>query len=250
MMNRVKTDAEISAMREGGQMLAKVLNVLKLATRSGLTPKDMSQMAKAELQKLGGTPAFLGFENYPDVICISVNNEVQHAIPSRRPFKNGDIVNFDFGVRHKGLITDGGLTVCVGNRPTKDQIRLLQGTQEALEAGIAAVKAGNRVGDISAAIERVLKSYKLGIVKDLVGHGVGHELHEEPNIPNYGKADTGPTLQAGMTIAIEPITTLGRPDIFTAHDGWTLLTADGSLSAQFEHTILVTEAGAEILTQI
>ncbi len=231
-------------------MLAQVLQSLKSTVRAGMTPQEMAQQAKDELQKLGGTPAFLGFENYPDVICISVNNEVQHAIPSKRPFENGDIVNFDFGVRHKGMITDGGLSVCVGNRPSKDQKRLLQGTEEALYAAIDIIKPGVRVGDISAAIERVLRSYGLGIVKDLVGHGVGHELHEEPNIPNYGKAGTGVELRAGMTIAIEPITTLGGSDIFTAHDGWTLLTSDGSISAQFEHTVLVTESGSEILTKL
>jgi methionyl aminopeptidase len=249
MMNRVKTKQEIDAMRHGGRILAAVLDIIQARVRAGMTPQDISAIAKQELKNRGGTPAFLGFENYPDIICISVNNEVQHAIPSKRPFNDGDVVNFDFGVRYGGMVTDGGVSLCIGNRPNKDQARLLQGTAEALEAGIAIVKAGVQVGDISAAIEKVLRSYKLSIVRDLVGHGVGHELHEEPNIPNFGKAGTGARLQAGMTIAIEPITTLGRPDIFTAHDGWTLLTVDGSLSAQFEHTVLVTETGSEILTR-
>ncbi len=215
-----------------------------------MTPRDVSALASKELEKLGGEPAFKGFEGFPDIICISNNNEVQHSIPNDTPFKNGDIVNFDFGVRYDGMITDAGISVCIGGQPDKAGARLLKGTEEALYAGLEQVRSGARVGDISAAIEKVLKAYDLGIVRELVGHGVGKALHESPEIPNYGRAGTGPTLQAGMTIAIEPITTLGSPRIFSAHDGWTLLTVDGSRSAQFEHTVLVTEDGYEILTQV
>lgn len=236
-------------MREGGRMLAGVLEHLKRTVTSGMTPQGASKIAAAELERLGGKPAFKGFEGFPDIICISNNNEVQHSIPSDVPFKDGDIVNFDFGVLHKGMVTDGGLTVCIGGKPDKAGARLLEGTERALYAGIEQVRDGVRVGDISAAIENVLVSYDLGIVRELVGHGVGHELHESPEIPNYGRAGTGPALKAGMTIAIEPITTLGDYRIFQAHDGWTLLTVDGSRSAQFEHTVLVTESGYEILTQ-
>jgi methionyl aminopeptidase len=246
---QVKTDQEIAAMRESGRMLATVLQVMREKTKAGLTPKDMSVIARAELQKLGGEPAFLGFYGYPDVICISVNNQVQHSIPNTIPFKDGDIINYDFGVTYKKMVTDGGISVCVGNKLTPDTKRLIEGTERALYDGIHAVKAGARVGDISAAIERTLRKYKLGIVRELVGHGVGHELHEAPDIPNYGKAGQGPVLKAGMTIAIEPITTLGGIGIFQARDGWTLLTQDGSWSAQFEHTVLVTPTGFEILTQ-
>lgn len=247
---RPKTDDEIQAMREGGRMLGLVLQFLKANVTAGMTPKEASAMAARELEKLGGKPAFKGFEGFPDIICISNNNEVQHSIPSEVAFKDGDIVNFDFGVLHKGMVTDAGLTVCIGNQPDKAGKRLLEGTERALYAGIDQVRAGARVGDISAAIESVLKSYDLGIVRELVGHGVGHELHESPEVPNYGRAGTGPTLKAGMTIAIEPITTLGNHRIFQAHDGWTLLTVDGSRSAQFEHSVLVTETGCEILTQV
>jgi methionyl aminopeptidase len=249
MNTRVKTAYEIAAMRESGRMLATVLALLKKETRAGLTPKDMSLLASEELKRLGGEPAFKGFHGYPDIICISVNNQVQHAIPSDVPLRDGDVVNYDFGVRYKGMITDSGVSVGVGQiRP--DVQRLLDGTSRALEAGIAEVKAGCHVGDISAAIEAVLSQHRLGIVRDLVGHGVGHELHEEPNIPNYGRAGTGPVLQAGMTVAIEPIATLGGEDIGVDADGWTLWTLDRSWSAQFEHTILVTEDGAEILTTL
>ena len=244
-----KTDAEIAAMRESGRMLATVLKLIKRTVVAGMTPKDVSDLAARETARLGGTPSFKGFEGYPDIICISNNNEVQHSIPNERAFKNGDIVNFDYGVTYKGMVTDAGITVCIGGSPDKAGKRLLEGTEKALYAGLDQVKEGVRVGDISAAIEKVLKAYDLGIVRELVGHGVGHELHEPPEIPNYGRAGSGPILRAVMTIAIEPITTLGSHKIFQAHDGWTLLTVDGSRSAQFEHTVLVTKDGCEILTR-
>lgn len=250
MLTQKKTPDEIAAMREGGRMLAQVLELLSKATKPGASPQEMSGLAAKELERLGGQPAFKGFEGYPDIICVSVNNQVQHAIPTGRTFIEGDIVNYDFGVKHKGLITDGGITVGVGKIKPEVQ-KMLQGTERALYAGINAVKDGCRVGDISAAVEAVLRQYKLGIVRDLVGHGVGHYLHEEPNIPNYGSKGTGPVLKSGMTVAIEPITTLGGERIvLDNNDGWTLWTADDSWSAQFEHTVLVTPKGAEILTKL
>jgi methionyl aminopeptidase len=250
-MITTKKPDEIAAMREGGRMLAVILQLMRQKAAPGMTPKDMSALAAKELKALGGEPAFLGFYGYPDIICISVNNQVQHTIPSNHPFKEGDVVNFDFGVRYKGMITDAGITIAVGNKTTPDTKRLIEGTERALYDGLSVVKEGARVGDISASIEATLKRYKLGIVRELVGHGVGYDLHEdEPEIPNYGKAGRGPILKAGMTIAVEPITTLGDPAIVEAHDGWTLFTKDGSWSAQFEHTVLVTEGGMEILTQV
>lgn len=237
-------------MRESGRMLATVLEKIRREVRAGMTPKDVSALAAKETERLGGVPSFKGFEGFPDIICISNNNEVQHSIPNDTPFKNGDIVNFDYGVTYQKMVTDAGITVCIGGNPDKAGARLLKGTEEALYAGLEQVRDGARVGDISAAIEKVLRAHDLGIVRELVGHGVGHELHEPPEIPNYGRAGTGPTLKAGMTIAIEPITTLGSHKIFQAHDGWTLLTVDGSRSAQFEHTVLVTKDGCEILTQV
>jgi methionyl aminopeptidase len=248
MNTRVKTADEISAMRESGRMLATVLGLMKRETQAGRTPREMSALAAAELKRLGGEPAFKGFHGFPDIICISVNNQVQHTIPGDEPLREGDVVNYDFGVRVRGMITDAGISVGVG-KVSADAQRLLDGTERALEAGIAQVRAGCRVGDISEAIENVLKAHKLGIVRELVGHGVGHELHEEPNIPNYGRAGKGPVLEAGMTIAIEPIATLGDEGIAVDPDGWTLWSVDRSWSAQFEHTILVTENGSEILTQ-
>jgi len=250
-MITTKKPDEIVAMREGGRMLATILQIMRANAAPGLTPKDMSALAAKELKALGGEPAFLGFYGYPDIICISVNNQVQHSIPSGIPFKAGDVVNFDFGVRYKGMITDAGISIAIADKTTPDTKRLLEGTERALYDGLSVVKDGARVGDISAAIESTLRKYKLGIVKELVGHGVGYELHEdEPEIPNYGKAGRGPVLKPGMTIAVEPITTLAGPAIVEAHDGWTLFTKDGSWSAQFEHTVLVTEDGMEILTQV
>jgi methionyl aminopeptidase len=239
-------------MRESGRMLATVLELIRREVKAGMTPKDVSTLAAHELERLGGTPSFKGFEGYPDIICISTNNEVQHCIPNDHVFVDGDIVNFDFGVTYRGMVTDSGISLSIGGTDKADKAgkRLLEGTERALYAGIDVVREGARVGDISAAVQAVLQSYDLGIVRELVGHGVGHELHEDPEIPNYGIKSTGPVLKAGMTIAIEPITTLGSPRIFQAHDGWTLLTQDGSRSAQFEHTVLVTKDGHEILTQL
>jgi len=257
-MSTIKTDGEIAAMRESGRMLATVLEMIRKKVSAGMTPKDVSVFAAKELSVLGGKPAFKGVDGgpgvirYPDIICISTNNEVQHSIPNNQVFHDGDIVNFDFGVTYDGMITDGGISVSIGGFDKADKAgqRLLEGTERALYAGIDQVKDGVRVGDISAAVQAVLQSYDLGIVRELVGHGVGHELHEDPEIPNYGTKGTGPVLKAGQTIAIEPITTLGDHRIFQTKDGWTLMTVDGSRSAQFEHTVLVTKDGAEILTQL
>lgn len=253
MVTRVKTKAEIAAMREGGRMLATVLQLLKKRMKPGMSTKDLAVMAAAELEKLGGEPSFLGYQGFPDVICISVNDEVVHGIP--RPDKiiaDGDIVGLDFGVTCRGMITDGAISVIAGKPKTQGHIRLVEDTKMALESGIAAVHDQVRTGDIGAAVEDSLdrlKGRRYGIVRDLVGHGVGHEVHEDPNIPNYGRANTGPWLDKGMTIAIEPMVTLGSERVVLAPDGWTILTADHSRSAHFEHTVLITEDGAEVLTK-
>ena len=249
MMTKVKTPAELDAMRESGRMLATVLGVVQKAITPGITTKELDTIAANELKQLGGKPAFLGLYGFPAVICISLNDEVVHGIPGKQVVKNGDIISFDFGVTYKGMITDAARTILVGPH-NKAKQNLIDGTLESLDAGIAAVKNGAQVGDISAAVQEVLDGYGYGIVRDLVGHGVGHELHEEPNIPNYGKPGIGPKLSTGMTIAIEPMTTLGSYKVYTASDGWTIATRDGSLAAHFEDTVLVTETGAEILTRI
>lgn len=249
----IKSKADIESMRVSGKMLATILGIMRKQAVEGVTPKELSAAAASELKALGGKPTFLGIGSnppFPDVICISVNDQVQHCIPGSVPLEDGDVVNFDFGVTYNGLITDSGITVCIGNDPTPDNRRLLEGTEGALNAAIQIIKPGIKVGDISATIERVLKKHRLGIVRELVGHGVGYELHEDPEIPNYGRAGTGPVLKSGMTIAVEPISTLGKPDIYEEKDGWTLRTWDGSWSAQFEHTILITDSGCEVLTKL
>lgn len=251
MQTKVKTKAEIAAMRESGRMLATVLTALKPWVVPGVTTQQLADEAGKELANLGGIPSFKGYQGFPDVICISVNDEVVHGIPNKEKIINeGDIVGLDFGVTYKGMITDSAISVIAGTPKQKGHIQLLTDTENALMAGIASLKDQVRTGDIGSAIEQSLRHRKYGIVRDLVGHGVGHEVHEDPNIPNVGRANTGPWLSKGMTIAIEPMLTLGSERVYIANDGWTVLTKDGSWSAHFEHTVLITENGAEILTKI
>jgi len=251
MVTRVKTASEIEAMRESGRMLATVLAFVTPHVQPGLSTKKLAQLAGEELQKLGGAPAFLGYQGFPDVICISVNDEVVHGIPrADKIINDGDIVSLDFGVTYRGMITDSAISVIAGRPKQKRHIELVKNTAAALQIGIHSLHDQVRTGDIGAAIEVYLKKHRYGIVRDLVGHGVGHELHEDPNIPNYGRPNTGPWLSAGMTIAIEPMVTLGGNRVYTADDGWTILTADGAWAAHFEHTVLITEDGAEILTTV
>jgi methionyl aminopeptidase len=250
MFTRVKTPAEIEAMRTSGHMLASVLQLIDKTVTEGTSGKDISALAATELKGFGATASFLGYNGFPDVICISKNDEIVHGIPTNVSFKNGDIVGFDFGVTFNGMITDSAFTKIIGgnNKANKNTLRLMKTTEQALYAGIDQLKDGVRAGDIAVAIQRVLDKENLGIVRELVGHGVGHAVHEDPNLPNYGIAGTGPALKAGMTIALEPMATLGGYHIKVDPDGWTIRTADGSLSAHFEHTILVTQKGYEILT--
>ena len=251
MVTQVKTKKEIAAMRESGRQLATVLQILKSRIEVGMSTKALADIAATELKKLGGKPSFLGYQGFPDVICISVNDEVVHGIPrATKIINDGDIVGMDFGVTVDGMITDAAISVIAGKPKRKGDIILLQDTENSLIAGIAAVHDQVRTGDIGFAVESSLKHRPYGIVKDLVGHGVGHAVHEDPNIPNYGRAGSGPWLSAGMTIAIEPMVTLGTDKVHVATDGWTILTADGSRSAHFEHTVLITKDGAEILTTV
>lgn len=247
MMNQIKTPDEITAIRESGHMLAAVLRFLEPRTVPGITTGEIDRLAATELKSLGGKPAFLGYEGFPAVICISVNEEVVHGIPGKRVLAAGDIVGLDFGVTYGGMITDGAITVPVGV-VSSEASRLMRATREALDLGIAEVRAGARLGDIAHAIELRLRADKLGVIEDLSGHGVGHEVHEDPLVLNYGPAGRGMRLKAGMTIAIEPMATLGTREIVQADDQWTILTADGSLGSQHEHTVLVLADGVEILT--
>jgi len=245
---QIKTDAEIKLMRESGKILAQVLKTVGESIKPGISGKNLAEIAAVEAKKLGGEPAFLGFSGFPAVICISINNEVVHGIPTSTPIKDGDIVSLDFGVKYKGLYTDAARSYLVGQDAIKQ--RFLDITRQSLNAGIDATKIGAHIGDIGSAVQTVLEKHSYGVVRDLVGHGVGRTLHEDPNIPNYGLAGSGPVLQTGMTLAIEPMSTMGSYEVMTAEDGWAVLTRDGSLSAHFEDTVLVTKDGAEILTRI
>ncbi len=250
---RIKTTDEIDAMREGGRMLATVLDVVKKQMTEGMSTKDLDDIAMSEVKKLGGRPAFLNHDNFPASLCTSINTEIVHGLPNpKRIIKNGDVIGLDFGVLYKGLNTDSAITAIVGGGyPNKDVERLLKGTEESLMIGLDAIKGeGTRVGDISSAVQAVLDKYQLGIIRDLVGHAVGDEIHEEPNIPNYGVKGTGPVLQVGATYAVEPMASLGDWHIKTSKDGWSIEMADGSLGAHFEHTIVITQTGCEILTTL
>jgi methionyl aminopeptidase len=247
MRTQVKTDDEIARMRHSGKILHDILDILSKEVRSGITTKKLDEIAASELKKRSAKAAFLGYDGFPASICISVNEEIVHGIPSERVLVDGDIVGLDFGVDYMGMITDSAVTVAVGEI-SKDQKRLLEYTQKALYSAIDTIKDGVRVGDIGDAADKQLRAGNLKVIRTLCGHGVGHKVHEDPAIPNYGYAGTGETLKAGMTIAIEPIASLSTYDTYLAGDGWTYLTSDGSMSAQFEHTVLITQKGAEILT--
>lgn len=251
MITRAKNQKELADMRVGGRMLATVLQLLRKKLAVGMSTKDLASLADAELRALGGKPAFLGYQGFPDVLCVSINEEVVHGIPSRtKIIENGDLLGLDFGVSYKGLITDAAISLIAGTTGDGNVQRLLTATERAMYAGIDAVTTDCRVGTVSQQIQAVLDKARLGVVRDLVGHGVGDHLHEDPNIPNFGRAGTGFRLQRGMTIAIEPMATLGTHEVFIAPDGWTIVTRDGSWSAHFEHTIAVTDEAAEILTTV
>ncbi len=251
MVTKVKSNAEIEAMRASGKMLATVLELLRNKIAAGMTTLELADIAAAELKSFGVVGPFLGYNGFPSVLCVSINDEVVHGIPSsKRVVVEGDIVSLDFGVQYKGMITDAAISVIIGTPRSPRDKDLLRYTEASLQAGIAAVHANVRVGDIGEAVQKVLDKHHYGIVRDLVGHGVGHELHEDPNIPNYGRRGTGPFLQAGMTVAIEPMATLGTERVYLSDDDWTILTYDGSRAAHFEHTVLITDDGAEILTQL
>lgn len=249
-MQRPKTAAEIQAMREGGKILATIFEGLKKQVKPGVSELELDAWVDAEIKKYGAVATYKTSEvNFPAAICISTNDQIVHGIPTDYVLQEGDLVGFDLVIAYKGMKTDSAFSMVVG-APTGVQKHLLKATEQSLFAGIDAIKGPVRIGDISAAVEKVLKDAKVGIVRELVGHGVGHEMHEAPEVPNYGKKGTGPLLKSGDTIAIEPMATLGGEKIVVDSDGWTISTRDGSLAAHFEHTVLITEDGAEVLTML
>lgn len=251
MSQSAKTPEQLSAMREGGQILGSILRELREYVKPGMTGAEVDSWVAAEITKRGAVATYKTSEvNFPGVICISRNDEIVHGVPTDEPFEEGDVVGFDLVITYKNMKTDAAFTMVIGEAPKGALKHLLSATERSLYAGIDAIKGeGTRIGDISAAIEKVLAAANLGIIRELVGHGVGQEMHMPPEVPNYGRAGTGEVLHAGDTIAIEPMAALGGEKISTNHpDGWTISTRDGSLSAHFEHTVLITEDGAEILT--
>lgn len=251
MQSGVKTDAQIQAMREGGKILATIYEGLKKQVHAGVSELELDAWVEKEIIRLGAIATYKTSEvNFPNVICISTNDEIVHGIPTEYVLEKGDIVSFDLVITYKDMKTDAAFTMVVDEEPKGIKKHLLNTTERSLYAGIDAIKGSVYTGDIAAAIEKVLSDGKLGIVRELVGHGVGLEMHMPPEVPNYGRKGTGVLLKPGDTIAIEPMATLGRERIKTDRDGWTIRTQDGSMAAHFEHTVLVTETGAEILTTL
>ncbi len=238
-------------MREGGRILAEIFQGLRAQVKPGVSEKELDAWVEAEIKKRGAIATYKTAEvNFPAVICISTNEQLVHGIPTDYILQQGDVVGFDMVIEYKGMKTDSAFTMVVGEEPKSAVKHLLQSTERALYAGIDAIKGPVHVGDISAAIEKVLKEAKVSIVRELVGHGVGHTMHEAPEVPNYGRKGSGPLLTPGDTIAIEPMASLGGEKILVEPDGWTISMRDGAIGVQFEHTVLITEDGPEILTKI
>jgi methionyl aminopeptidase len=242
-----RSAAEIERLARVNELVARVLGELKGAVAPGVTTADLDAFAEQRLKDAGAEPAFKGYHGYPATICASVNEQVVHGIPSKRPLVAGDIVSIDMGAKLDGFYGDSAVTVPVGD-VSDDAARLLSVTEASLYKGLEAVKAGARVSDIGAAVQAHVEANGFSVVREFVGHGIGMKLHEEPQIPNYGPGGRGPRLAEGMVLAIEPMVNFGKPAVKVLGDGWTAVTKDGSLSAHFEHTVVVTSSGCRILT--
>lgn len=244
----VRNEGEINKLREAGKVVGLCHRYLQQFIKPGISTKELDRLAKKFIESKGCTCSFEGLYGFPGSICISVNNEVVHGIPSRRKLKNGDIVKLDIGACYQGYHGDSAWSYIVGEGSERD-IKLLKRTEESLMAGLAAIHDGCTTGDIGHAVAKVAHKYNLGIVKELVGHGVGDKVHMEPDVPNYGNEHKGPVLHTGNVIAVEPMLNLGTADIYMLDDDWTICTDDDQNSAHFEHTVLVTDNGYEILTR-
>lgn len=246
----LKTPEEIEIMARASRLVAETLEMLKKHVRPGVTTEELDRLAEDFIRSQGGRPAFKGYRNYPKTLCTSVNDQVVHGIPSKRVLKEGDIVGLDLGVVVDGFYGDAAVTVPVGTI-SEEAARLLRVTEEALYAGISQATVGNRLSDISHAVQERAEAAGFSVVTDFVGHGIGRQLHEEPQVPNYGKPGQGPRLQAGMVLAIEPMINMGKSEVRVLDDQWTAVTKDGSLSAHFEHTIAIQPSGPpRILTKL
>ena len=244
----LKSPAEIEKMARSGRIVADVLEALKDIVKIGLTTKEIEDFVDERIRAQGGIPAFKGYRGYPASVCTSVNEQVVHGIPSARVLKDGDIVSIDIGVLLDGFYGDGAVTIPVG-AVDRETAELIRATEESLYLGIQSAVEGNRLYDISAAIQRHVEKNGFSVVRLFVGHGIGRELHEEPQVPNYGVPGQGPRLKRGMTLAIEPMVNAGSHEVIILEDGWTAVTKDGKKSAHFEHTVLVTSDKPRILTK-
>lgn len=246
-MITIKSKREVELLKIAGNIVYQTHQYLKPYIKEGITTKELDKLAEDFIRSKNATPSFKGYEGFPSTLCTSINSEVVHGFPSDRKLKNGDIISIDIGACYKGYHGDSAWTYTVGEVDEKTR-KLLEDTEKSLFIGLTQVKPGNRIGDIGYAIEQYAHKHNLGVVKELCGHGVGTSVHEDPEVPNYGIPNTGPRLKEGMVIAVEPMLTLGRPDIFVHDNNWTIDTQDGSLSAHFEHTVVVTKDGYQILT--
>ena len=242
-----KSSEEIEAMARAGRVVADTLAYLGESIRPGMTTAELDELAEGHIRSQGGAPTFKGYRGFPASICASPNSMVVHGIPGAYRIEEGDLLSVDVGVTLDGFVADSAYTFAVGSVPESSQ-RLLEAGQAALEAGIEQARPGNRIGDISAAVQRATEEAGFSVVRELVGHGVGRSMHEEPQIPNFGEPGRGPLLQTGMTLAIEPMITAGHAGVYTAEDRWSIYTRDESLAAHFEHTVAVTEDGPRVLT--
>jgi methionyl aminopeptidase len=243
----LKSRDEIAIMREAGRVNAEVLQMLVDCLRPGLVEKELDEIVRKEFKKRSVIPAFLDYQGYPATVCVSINEEIVHGIPGDREIVDGDIVSIDLGCVHKGFVADSAVTVAVG-KVSPEGRRLIEVTRESLNRGIEAARAGVRLGYIGAAIQAYAEGEGFSVVREYVGHGVGRQMHEDPQVPNYGNPDSGPVLKEGMVIAIEPMVNVGDWHTKRDSDNWTVRTLDGSLSAHFEHTIAIRDGEAEVLT--
>ena len=248
-MITIKTPEEIKIMAEAGKILATVLNEIEKLVKPGITTIELDRAAEALVLKHEAKPAFKGYDDFPYSLCVSVNEEIVHGLPSERILKEGDVIGLDLGVLYKGYNSDMAITVAVGEISFEAK-RLIMVTKKALKRGIRKVRPGNTIGDIGNTIQRYIEDQGLGVVRDLCGHGIGKEIHEDPKIPNYGTRHKGEVLKEGMVICLEPMVTMGDYHLKKAKDGYGYITRDNSLTAHFEHTMVVTKKGARVLTEI
>ena len=246
-MITIKSDREIELMRHAGMLVSKMHQFIKPYIKAGVTTKELDRLCEKFILDNDAVPSCKGYEGFPCALCTSVNDEVVHGIPSNRKLKNGDIITIDVVIGYKGYQGDAAWTYAVGE-VDDDKKYLMEHTEKALYEGIKMIKPGNRIGDISEAVQNYAETHNLGVVRELCGHGIGKDMHEDPEVPNFGIANTGTRLKPGMVICVEPMLTFGHRDVFLLDDDWTVVTQDGSAAAHYEHTILVTDDGYEILT--